>query len=285
MFAQSIFNSLALGMSYVLMSCGLTLVFGVSLLINWPHGALYMLGAYGVYYICAGLGINYFVALLISITLVGGLGMLIEKVINYPLGHTGLLRIMGASLGAMWFIEGLALIVFGEEDKKVPTVFGGKMNLLGAVLPVDRAVIIIIACVIMFALYYVLQRTKEGKSIRAVAQDRIYASLQGISVKRSRLLSMGIGCGLAALAGGLLAPIYYVSPFIGMMPLLKAIIVVTVGGMGSISGSVIVGLALGFVEGFGYAYLGTWTTVIVFALLILTLLIRPQGLFGRLSVE
>lgn len=285
MFVQAIFNSLALGMTYVLMSCGLTLVFGVSLVINWPHGALYMLGAYGVYYISAQLGINYFLALLISISLVGGLGMLIEKVINYPLGHTGLLRIMGASLGAMWFLEGLALIVFGEEDKKVPTVFAEKMNLLGAILPIDRAVIIVIACLIMFALYYVLQRTKEGKSIRAVAQDRVYAALQGISVKRSRLLSMGIGCGLAGLAGGLLAPIYYVNPFMGSMPLLKAIIVVTVGGMGSISGSVIVGLALGFVEGFGYAYLGTWTTVIIFALLVLVLLVKPQGLFGRLSIE
>jgi len=285
MLAQSIFNSLALGMSYVLMSCGLTLVFGVALLINWPHGALYMLGAYGVYYVYAGLGVNYFLALLISITLVGALGMLIEKVINYPLGQTGLLRIMGASLGAMWFLEGLVLIAFGEEDKKVPTVFPGKMNLFGAVLPVDRAVVMIIAFVIMFALYYVLQKTKEGKSIRAVAQDRVYASLQGISVRRSRLLSMGIGCGLAGLAGGLLAPIYYVNPFMGAMPMLKAIIVVTVGGMGSISGSVIVGLALGFVEGFGYAYLGTWTTVIIFTLLIVVLLIRPQGLLGRLSVE
>lgn len=285
MLAQSIFNSLALGMSYVLMSCGLTLVFGVSLLINWPHGALYMLGAYAVYYIYGGLGVNYFVALFISITFVGGLGMLIEKVINYPLVHTGLLRIMGASLGAMWFLEGLAFIIFGEEDKKVPTVFSEKMNLLGAVLPVDRAVVIIVACLIMLGLYYVLQRTKEGKSIRAVAQDSVYAELQGISVKRARLLSMGIGCALAGLAGGLLAPIYYVNPFMGAMPLLKAIIVVTVGGMGSISGSIVVGLALGFVEGFGYAYLGTWTTVIVFALLVLILLIRPQGLFGRLSVE
>lgn len=285
MLAQSIFNSLALGMTYVLMSCGMTLVFGVSLLINWPHGVLYMLGAYGVYYFFAQLGVNYFIALLISIVLVGGIGMLIEKVINYPLGHTGLLRIMGASLGAMWFFEGLALIVFGEQDRKVPTVFSGKMNLLGAVLPIDRAVIIIVAIIIMLALYYVLQRTREGKSIRAVAQDRIYASLQGISVRRTRLLSMGIGCGLAGLAGGLLAPIYYVSPFIGMMPLLKAIIVVTVGGMGSITGSVIAGLALGFIEGFGYAYLGTWTTVIVFALLVIVLLIRPQGLLGRLSVE
>jgi len=285
MVVQAIFNSLTLGMTYVLISCGLSLVFGVSLLINWPHGSLYMLGAYGTYYLCAELGINYFVALLISTSFVGGIGMLIEKVVNYPLGNKGLLRIMGASLGAMWFIEGIALVIFGEEDKKVTTVFDGRIDILGAVVPVDRAVVIIVACLIMLALYYVLQRTKLGKSIRAVAQDRIYAELQGISEKRSRLLSMGIGCGLAALAGGLLAPIYYVNPFMGIMPLLKAIIVVTVGGMGSISGSVIAGLALGFVEGFGYAYLGTWTTVIVFGLLIFTLIIKPQGFFGRLSIE
>jgi branched-chain amino acid transport system permease protein len=280
MLAQTFFNSLVLGMTYVMMACGLSLVLGVSLLINWPQGALYMAGAYVVYYGCTVSGVNYFLALLASLVLVGGFGMVIEKAINYPLRDAGFLRIMGASLGAMMFIEGLALLVFGEGDKNVANVFPGKVSLLGAILPVDRMTVIVLAALIMLGLYYFLQRTKEGKAIRAVAQNRSFAAVQGISISRTRLLSMGIGCGLAGLSGGLLAPIFYVSPFIGFTPLLKSIIVVTLGGLGSLPGSFVAGLILGFIEGFGYAYLGTWTTAISFALLMLILLVKHEGLFG-----
>jgi len=184
MLAQAIFNSLVLGMTYVMMACGLSLILGVSLLINWPQGALYMAGAFVVYYVFTVLGINYFVALLASMVLIGGFGMLIEKGINYPLRDAGFLRIMGASLGAMIFIEGLALVVFGEEDKNVATVFPGKVSLIGATLPIDRMAVILLAGLIMLGLYYFLQRTKEGKAIRAVAQNKAFAAVQGISITK-----------------------------------------------------------------------------------------------------
>ena len=281
MLPQVILNSLVLGLTYILMASGLTLVFGIMRIVNFTHGQMYMLASFVLYYAYIQANINYFISILISMSLIGLIGILIERGLIRPFIHGSVVPILSMTLAAMVFIEGVAALAFGDLDKAARSPFAGKVIRSGStVLPVEKLVVIVTGIVIMLALYYLIFRTKEGKAIRAVAQDRYAAILQGISVNRVSTLVMGIGCALAAAAGSIIAPIFVINPFIGHTPLFKALIVITLGGMGSIWGALLGGLILGFIEGFGYTYLGMATEIIGFLLIILILLVRPHGLFG-----
>ncbi|MGA2467558.1 MAG: branched-chain amino acid ABC transporter permease [Thermodesulfobacteriota bacterium] len=281
MLLQVVLNSLVLGLTYVLMASGLTLVFGIMRIVNFAHGQMYMLGAYGLYYAYNHLHINYFLSILISATLVGFFGILIERGVIRPFIKGPVVPILSMLLGFMILLEGVASLIFGDKDKAVQSPFAGKIIHMGPVtLSVERVVIIVTGILIILGLYYFIFRTKEGKAIRAMAQDRHAATLQGISVNRVSILVMGIGCALAAAAGSIIAPIFVVNPFIGHTPLFKALIVITLGGMGSIFGALLGGLILGFIEGFGYTYGGMATEMFGFFLLMVILLTRPRGFFG-----
>jgi branched-chain amino acid transport system permease protein len=281
MILQVVLNSLVLGLTYVLMASGLTLVFGIMRIVNFAHGQMYMLGAYILFYAFDLFHLNYFLSILLAAALIGFLGVVIEKVLIRPFIKGPVLPILSMFLGAMILLEGAACLIFGEQEKAANTPFGGSLIHVGPVsLPLERVVIIIAGMLIMLGLYYFIFRTKQGKAIRAMAQDRHAATLQGISVNRMSSLVMGIGCALAAAAGSIIAPVFAISPFIGHTPLFKALIVITLGGMGSIWGALFGGLILGFIEGFGYTYLGVVTEMIGWFLVMVILLIRPQGLFG-----
>lgn len=278
---QVVLNSLVLGLTYVLMASGLTLVFGIMRIVNFAHGQMYMLGSYVLYYTCSQLHINYFLSILISATLIGLFGVLIERGLIRPFIKGPVLPILSMVLGVMIFLEGVASLIFGVEDKTIESPFTGKIIHIGSItLSVERVIVIAAGILIILGLYYFIFRTKEGKAIRAMAQDRRAATLQGINVNRISILVMGIGCALAAAAGSIIAPIFAINPFIGHTPLFKALIVITLGGMGSILGALFGGLILGFIEGFGYTYGGIATEMIGFFLLMVILLTRPQGLFG-----
>ncbi len=279
-FIQVLVNGLMLGLTYVLIASGFSLIYGIMRLLNFAHGEFYMLGAFGTYLLCEHLGIHYFAAMAISMVLIGVLGVLVYHFVFRPFRdeHDPSLVI---ALGIAMLIGGLALIIFGEKDKSIAPVFSGVIQVWGATLSKERVAVILVAIVLMAALTIFIKFSKTGQAMRAVAQDREAAALQGIGVDSTFTLCMGISSALAGAAGALLAPLFYVNPFLGMHAVLKALVVVVIGGLGSIPGAIVGGLLLGFVESFGNTFLGDITEMLGFVMVMIVLLFRPQGLFGH----
>jgi branched-chain amino acid transport system permease protein len=279
-FIQVLVNGLMLGLTYVLIASGFSLIYGIMRLLNFAHGEFYMLGAFATYLLCEHLGVHYFTALALSMVIIGFLGVLVYHFFFRPFRdeHDPSLVI---ALGIAMLIGGLALIIFGEKDQSVAPVFSGVIQIWGATLSKERVAVIVMAIVLMVALTLYIKFSKTGQAMRAVAQDREAAALQGIGVDSTFTLCMGISSALAGAAGALLAPLFYVNPFLGMHAVLKALVVVVIGGLGSIPGAIAGGLLLGFVESFGNTFLGDITEMLGFVMVMIVLLFRPQGLFGH----
>jgi branched-chain amino acid transport system permease protein len=271
-FFQVLVNGLMLGLTYVLIASGFSLIYGIMRLLNFAHGEFYMLGAFATYLLSERLGVDYFTSLALTMVIIGILGVLVYRVFFRPFRdeHDPSLVI---ALGLAMLISGLALLIFGEKDKSVSPVFTGVIHVFGATL--SKAVIL------MAALTLFIKFSKTGQAMRAVAQDREAAALQGIGVDSTFTLCMGISSALAGAAGSLLAPLFFVHPFLGMHAVLKALVVVVIGGLGSIPGAIAGGLLLGFVESFGTTFLGDITEILGFVMVMIVLLFRPQGLFGH----
>jgi branched-chain amino acid transport system permease protein len=279
-FVQVFVNGLMLGLTYVLIASGFSLIYGIMRLLNFAHGEFYMLGAFATYLFCEHLGVNYFVAMALSMILIAVLGILVYRFFFRPFRDQHDPSLVVALAIAM-LIGGLALLVFGEKDKSIAPVFSGVIKVLGATLSMERIVVIIMAIILMAALTLYIKFSKTGQAMRAVAQDREAAALQGIGVDSTFTLCMAISSALAGAAGALLAPLFFVNPFLGMHAVLKALVVVVIGGLGSIPGAIAGGLLLGFVESFGNTFLGNITEILGFIIVMLVLLFRPQGLFGH----
>ncbi len=279
-FIQVLVNGIMLGLTYVLIASGFSLIYGIMRLLNFAHGEFYMLGAFATYLLCEHLGVHYFTALALSMVIIGVLGMLVYRFFFRPFRdeHDPSLVI---ALGIAMLIGGLALLIFGEKDKSVAPVFSGVIQVWGATLSKERVAVIVVAIVLMVALTLYIKFSKTGQAMRAVAQDREAAALQGIGVDSTFTLCMGISSALAGAAGALLAPLFYVNPFLGMHAVLKALVVVVIGGLGSIPGAIAGGLLLGFVESFGNTFFGDITEILGFVIVMIVLLFRPQGLFGH----
>jgi branched-chain amino acid transport system permease protein len=279
-FIQVLINGLMLGLTYVLIASGFSLIYGIMRLLNFAHGEFYMLGAFSTYLLCEHLGLNYFAALLLSMILVAILGVMVYHFFFRPFRdqHDPSLVI---ALGVAMLIGGASLLVFGEKDKSVTPVFSGVMKIFGATLSLERIAVIVMAVFLMAALTLFIKYSKLGQAMRAVAQDREAAALQGIGVDSTFALCMAISSALAGAAGALLAPLFFVNPFLGMHAVLKALVVVVIGGLGSIPGAIAGGLLLGFVESFGNTFLGGATEMLGFIIVMIVLLVRPQGLFGH----
>ncbi len=281
MILQTVVNGISIGLMYVLMASGLTLVFGILRIVNFAHGQFYMLGAFIFYVVLDLAGLGFLVAFAASILGIGILGLMMERGLFRPLEGKSLLGVIGTTLGLMMFLEGAAELIFGPDDQKVSTVFPGLIKIGGMMLAVERLVMIGMSAAVMFALYYWIQRTRSGTATRAVSQDEYAASLMGIKKTRCSLVVMGVGSALAGAAGAILSPIFFITPYMGGVPLIKALIVITLGGMGSIMGATLGGLILGIMEAFAYTYLGGIAEIIGFLIIIVLLIVRPQGLFGE----
>jgi len=181
----------------------------------------------------------------------------------------------------MFLIAGAALVIFGEKSRGVSSIFSGTTTVFGASIATERWVIIGASIMIIVLLHLFIRNTKTGRSMRAVAQDTVGAALQGINIDNVSSLSMGLSCALAAVAGGLMAPVFVVSPFLGPHALLNAFVVAVLGGMGSMPGAVVGGLLLGLLESFGFTYIGCFAEVLVLFLVMVVILIKPGGLLGR----
>ncbi len=267
---------------YMTMAFGMVLVFSILGILNWAHGQFYMLGAFVVYYAVTAAGIPFPLSLLISGVIVGGLGMVVEKVIIERLTGPGygLLAVTAATMALIFFFEGAAGMAFGLMAKGMATVLPGVLDMSSFSISYQKIAVIIFTLVIMVAMYIVLNRTKVGKAIRATAQQPDAASLYGVSVGWVSLIVMGIGCGLAAMAGGIMGTVQSVDPFMGRIPMIMSLLAIVIGGLGSLTGAIVGGIILGLLNSVIAYKISYFSEVALFLLVIVILLIRPQGLFG-----
>lgn len=273
-------NWLIISATIVMMASGLVLVFSVMGILNWTHGQLYMLGAFVVYYLFVKMGVNYFLTLLVAAVVVSAVGMSIEKGLLRPLSDKGFLPASVVCLGLIFVFEGVVIILFGSGFKSVPTTLEGVIHLGPISVSVEKLVMVLLAIVVMLGLYFFINRTRMGLAIRAAAQEPTVAGLYGVRSGRLYTVVMGIGCALAALAGGMMAPIFFVDPWIGAKPLITALSAIVLGGVGSFRGAVAGGIILGFITSVVAYYIGPWYELVSFLAMILIILFRPQGLFG-----
>ena len=284
---QALFGQLLIGLIngsfYALLSLGLAVIFGLLNIINFTHGAQYMMGAFVAYLMLNKLGIGYWWALLIAPIVVGATGVLIERLMLsrlYQLDHLyGLLLTFGLAL----IIQGLFRNQYGSSGQPyaMPTQLLGSQNLGFMFLPNYRGWVIGASIVICLSTWFVIERTRLGANLRAATENPTLVRAFGINVPRMITLTYGFGVGLAALAGVMAAPIYNVSPQMGSDLIIVVFAVVVIGGMGSIMGAIVTGFALGLVEGLTKVFYPEASNIVVFVIMAIVLVIRPAGLFGK----
>ena len=240
-----------------------------------------MLGAYATYFLREHFGFNFFFAMIFSMVLIGLFGLFLEKSVFRPRKGEDL-NLLVLSLGLAITLQSLAMIAFTAEDRGLRSIFSGVISIDGVFFSKGRLLAFGVAVLCIAVSQFFLKGTKAGIAMQAVSQDEEGASLQGINVNRFTAMAFGIGCTLAAAAGALLAPIFVVSPFMGSGPVIKAFIVIIVGGLGSMMGCMIGGTILGIIESFGATYFGaTVQEISGFLLLITVLIFKPTGIFGE----
>ncbi len=264
--------------TYITMAFGMVLVFSILGILNWAHGQYYMLGAVVVFYGVTAAGVPFPFSMLVTGLIIAGLGMLVKKVLIDRV--SGDLYVGAVTLALIFFFEGLASMLFGMQDKGLANVMPGSLDFGTFSVSYQKIAVVSFTLVVMIAMYIVLNRTKIGLSIRAAAQEPRAASLYGVRVERVSLTVMGIGCLLAAWAGCIMAPVYAINPFIGRIPMIFSLLAIVIGGLGSLSGAIIGGLILGFLNSVMTYYISYYSEVVLFVLVIILLLVRPQGLFG-----
>ena len=278
---QIVLNGLTTGVVYVLMALGFTLIFGIMRVVNFAHGELYMVAAFAITVLNGKFGWAYLPAIVCSIVLVGLLGSVLERLLfRRVIGNE--FNCMILALAVSISLQSAALIAFGPDEVGAPRPVTGVFHLGPAVVPADRLFVVGIAMLLLGGFYLFLNKTHLGLMMRAVAQDAEVAALHGIRPKLIHTVAFGIGSLLAGAAGALMAPIYTVFPYMGELPMMKAFIVVVLGGLGSLPGAVIGGLLLGIVESAFATMLGTTVAALVaFAVVVATIAVRPEGLMGR----
>lgn len=280
MFFQVLVNAIGLSLIYILIAMGLTLVFSIMRMINFAHSELYMLGGFSVYFLFGQWGIYYWLAVFVGALLVAVVGVFLEWAIFRPLRHD-LLAACLASLGIGIMLQTGALLAFGERDKDVATVYKGIIEVSGVYFPLERLIIVVASALLALALIIFINKFRLGQALQAVAQNPDAAALVGINVNRMNGFGFAVASGLAAAAGGIISPLVYVTPYMGATPLLKAFIVVIMGGLGSIPGAVLAGFVLGFIEQFSLTLLGYVGNIFGFLIVMVLLVFRPRGFLGR----
>ncbi|WP_101842893.1 branched-chain amino acid ABC transporter permease [Halobacillus sp. Marseille-P3879] len=279
---QQLFNGLTIGSVYSLVALGLTLVYGILHIPNFAHGALYMLGAYVTLTSMLLWNMNYWLAIALSVIVVGLLGVLMERLVFNPLKNAPPIHDKIAAIGILLFLEALAQLMWGADYRSMSTPYGEVVNIFGMTVTMQRMLINIGAIVVMVLLYLFLKKTFVGSTIIAMAQNRKGAHLVGINTNKVAMLTFLISGALAAIAASLSSPINLVFPGMGHLVILKAFVIIILGGMGSIPGAIVGGYILGFSESLGATYISNdYKDIIAFVLLIVILSIKPQGLFSR----
>jgi branched-chain amino acid transport system permease protein len=271
------------GSFYAMLSLGLAVIFGLLGVVNFAHGAFYMLGAFAALIGLEALGINYWVALVLSPVVVGAFGIVLERLLLRHLYKLDPLYGLLLTFGLALIFEGVMRWRFGASGTTypVPDALQGAVNLGFMVLPIYRAWVILASLVVCFVTWFTIERTRLGATLRAATENPRLVQSFGINVPVIVMLTYGAGTGLAALAGVLSAPVIQVSPLMGSSIVVVVFAVVVIGGMGSILGAIVSGLVLGMVEGFTKVIYPEASNIVVFVIMAIVLVLRPAGLFGR----
>ena len=283
---QYLINGISIGAVYAIIALGYTMVYGIAKMLNFAHGDVIMVGAYISFCVTNYLGLPAIVSVLAAMVVCTVLGILIEGLAYKPLRGTPSLAVLITAIGVSYFLQNTAQLIWSSSPKnftsivniKPMAVFGGQLTITGEVI-----VTVLTAVLVMIVLTWFTTRTKMGKAMRAVSEDRDAAQLMGINVNQTISMTFAIGAGLAAVAGVLLcSTVPMLQPTTGSMPGIRAFTAAVFGGIGSIPGAMIGGILLGIIENFAKAYLSTqFSDAIVFGVLIIILLVKPAGLMGK----
>jgi branched-chain amino acid transport system permease protein len=284
-------NGLVIGIIYALVAVGVTLIFSILKIVNFAHGDLYMIGGYSAYYAITLAGVSPFAALFIAMAVVFGFGIVLERLLLTPLyserterkDEYGII----VTFGLAFFLRNMAIIVFGVFPLKPPSFADGVQRIGALVVSNDRLVAGVVGLLLIFALLYFMNGTIWGQALDAVSQSRDSASIVGINPRRFNTLAYAVGAALAAAAGALIGPIFSLSPDMGVLPNIQSYVIVILGGMGSVLGSVIAGIVLGESQALFTAFLPDITRALSYSnafsvfVLMVVLMFRPTGIFGR----
>ncbi len=285
-FLNNLINGISLGSIYAVIALGYTLVYGIAKMLNFAHGDVIMIGGYVVFISMTSLSLNPWISILLAIIACTVLGVVIEKVAYKPLRQATSLAVLITAIGVSYFLQNIALLIFGARPVNFTSVvnvpslklFDGQIVIAG-----ETSVAIIVSLLIVICLSLFINKTKSGRAMLAVSEDKNAAQLMGVNINRTISLTFAIGSGLAAVAGVMLCSAYpTLSNTTGAMPGIKAFVAAVFGGIGSIPGAMIGGILIGIIEIIGRAYISPQLAdAIVFAVLILVLMIKPTGILGK----
>ena len=280
---QQIASGLIIGAMYALMSIGMMLILGIMTVINMAHGEFYMLGGYFCYFVMTKLGVSYLAALPLSMAITAGVGIVCEKATVRPLVGRPWYSSFLTTFGLSMILRDTAQIIWGVDPLEILSPFSHKRVVIGPVFLTEHRIFVFVAGVVVIGLLYLfIKKHKVGMAMRAMVRDREASALMGINLNAMNSFTFALGAGTAALAGGLLGAIFNVLPSMGELPLVKGFAVVIMGGMGNVQGILFSGLILGVVESLAASFISLGLAdAIAFAILIVILLFKPAGLFGK----
>jgi len=283
LFFQLVLDGMGMGLVYVILAAGLVLILSVSKIFFVAYGQFYMIGAYVMWAALVLLEVPFVIALLLAVTATTILGLLSYRLIFQGLQYVErqFLAMIVAAMGLMMILGQAGLIAFGTVVRGVPTVFSGVVRVGGVSIALDKLLLIGFGLVITAALFFIYERTRIGRAMRAVAFRPDTASLQGVNTNRIYLVTLGIASALAGFAGGIMAPVYVVHPEMGQNIFLPVLLVVMLGGQGSLVGAVFGGLLLGLTLSFGGYYMGGLAQILLFLIIGIVIFLRPGGLLGK----
>jgi len=281
-FLQQVLNGIVLGSNYALIALGLTMIFGILEVVNFAHGEIYMIGAFMTLFLTTLLGVPFLLAIPVSMAVVALLGVIIERGVFRPILGKPMINGMLLSFGLSTFLMNLALLLFKADPRKIDSGYADvNLTFLGLQVTLERLLVIIVAVLLVGILYLFIQKTRTGKAMRAVAQDREAAQAVGVNIARIYPITFAIGSALATAAGSLVGAIFLVSPTMGWTPVIKSFVVVILGGFGNVPGAIFASLILGLVESLGGGYVSyAYKDAYAFVLLVLAFLLKPEGLLG-----
>ena len=284
---EQFINGLNLGSIYALMALGYTMVYGIAKMLNFAHGDIIMVGAYTISVATTNLGLSPVLSVLLSMLVCTVLGVVIEKIAYKPLRMASPLTVLITAIGVSYLLQSVALLIFGSKSQRVASVINVAPVTIGGITLTGESIVTLgVTIVIMILLVLFINKTKVGKAMLAVSEDRGAAELMGINVNNTISLTFAIGSFLAAVAGALFVSSYgFVDPYTGALPGIKAFVAAVLGGIGSVPGAMLGGILLGIIESLSKAYISTQLSdAIVFGVLILVLLFKPSGLLGKQRV-
>ena len=289
-FITNLINGVSLGSIYAVIALGYTMVYGIAKMLNFAHGDVIMVGAYIVFALTSYAGVNPYLALVISMAACTLLGMAIERFAYKPLRGASPLAVLITAIGVSYFLQNMALLIFGSQAKSFTSIVNLPALMLARgkiTISAETIVTIIVSLIIMVSLTLFVNKTKPGRAMLAVSEDKGAAQLMGVNVNATISLTFAIGSGLAAVAGVLLCSAYpTLSSQTGAMPGIKAFVAAVLGGIGSIPGAVIGGVLIGVIEILSRSYISSqMADAIVFAVLIIVLLVKPTGILGKKYIE